>query len=1493
MAIDPVTGRVTWTPTTGQLGAHPVTLVVSDGHGGSTSQSWSITVTDVPVNAPPVVVSVPDLEAVLGQPWSYPAHAVDPEGDAVTYGLVSPPAGMAINPNTGLASWTPGSTGAFTVALRASDPLGAFGAQVFTLAVVPQNAAPVITTTPPAAHTIVGGIYQYDVDATDADGHELTYSIIPAPSGMTIHPQTGFISWSPHVAQATSHGVTVRVRDGFGGTATQSFSVVVDPDLVPPAVNLALSSAQAAINAQARVCVEASDDVGVVERTLLVGGAPEALDLIGCAILSRPQPATLVLRGEARDAAGNVGSSEATLTIVDPSNGTAPRVTLIAPAAESVLTAPTDIVATIADDTPAFLTWEVSIAPPGSTSFTVIGSGNGTVTAGAVASLDTTLLANGTYRVRIVGADGAQTGGVEFNAHVSGNLKLGQFEISFNDLIVPLAGIPIVVRRSYSTLETATVGDFGAGWRLSLPADVTDSAAEVEADGGFLTLMGNEPFTRSTRVYVTRPDGKRVGFTFDPNPGFQVTASVEFTADPGVTDTLRPSGTSTVWDFGGRFFDFIIPYNPSTYVLTTREGIKYTIDESEGLQRIEDAQGNTITVTRAGLVSSTGVSIDFQRDAAGRITRIVQPDADPNDAIPPGELEYDYDAAGNLIEFRAPLDHPIQYFYENGSFPHYLTRMEDSLGRPVLRNVFDAEGRLIGQCGPDGNIVTLEGCSAFDHDAAARLQTVVNPRGYRTDYLLDARGNVLEQRRFSDAVTFQRWLLTYDAQDRLTSRTDPGGSTWAYTYDTGGNRLTQTDPAGRTWTNTFGSCDEVTRMCDPLGTCHTMTYDARCNLLTVTGPAGVTEFTYDSRGLRSTVREPNGNVSLFQYDARGRLSGYTDSSGNSATIVNNALGDLVSVTDRNGRTTSWQYDAGRNVVSETWDTVPPTVIQFTYDDTGRVAAATDGASALSYTYRNDGLLSGVDNAGTAGAPHVALTHEYDLNGNLTATVDSLGGRTEYEYDFRDRLAVLRQGGTGVAPKRLEKIYDDLTGDTVVRRFSDLAGMSPLVNTEYDMPYSDCRGLTRAIRHRLASDNSVIHDIDLVRDDIGRVVQVDDAEGTHGYSYDGARRLLGADHPSGGPQPDESYSYDGSGNRLGSHLSAGNDYAYMQPACSTGECGNQLLEDDGFLYQYDAEGNLLRRTDKATNGYEIFAYDHRNRLTAWGRFDALDAPLDTATYAYDLANRRIRATEEGIARHFVYDGQNPILVFDAAMSLERRRLYARPADFIQAEEVAGSVRWFLTDQVGTVRDVVDGVGAVLDHYVYDSFGSLMSESSPGFGNELRFTAREFSDLTGLGYFRARTYEPALGRFLGQDPRLPFGYDYALGDPLAFTDPSGTTAAVEYACLAKFGASASLEVVHLFYGYVLPVVFDRALSGQDVGSPWINLFQNWAAWSRLTGEFASDASDLIDGPCAVSAGDYLDGSVAFTYFDIPSGPCDLLELPHLLGVLCGKIYDGVTE
>ena len=130
------------------------------------------------------------------------------------------------------------------------------------------------------------------------------------------------------------------------------------------------------------------------------------------------------------------------------------------------------------------------------------------------------------------------------------------------------------------------------------------------------------------------------------------------------------------------------------------------------------------------------------------------------------------------------------------------------------------------------------------------------------------------------------------------------------------------------------------------------------------------------------------------------------------------------------------------------------------------------------------------------------------------------------------------------------------------------------------------------------------------------------------------------------------------------------------------------------------------------------------------------------------------------------------------TLTTRRLYLDAIDAIVARiaTTGGIVAWYLTDRLGSVRDLTDTTGAVQDTITYDGFGNVLSETNPSFGDRYKFTAREFDSATGLQYNRARYYDPTIGRWTSQDP-LGFDggdanlYRYVKNTPTRSTDPTG--------------------------------------------------------------------------------------------------------------------------
>ncbi len=99
---------------------------------------------------------------------------------------------------------------------------------------------------------------------------------------------------------------------------------------------------------------------------------------------------------------------------------------------------------------------------------------------------------------------------------------------------------------------------------------------------------------------------------------------------------------------------------------------------------------------------------------------------------------------------------------------------------------------------------------------------------------------------------------------------------------------------------------------------------------------------------------------------------------------------------------------------------------------------------------------------------------------------------------------------------------------------------------------------------------------------------------------------------------------------------------------------------------------------------------------------------------------------------------------------------------------------MKDGLGSITSLTDNTETVVNTYEYDAFGNVVSQKE-SVVNPYGYTGRILDSESGLMYYRARYYDPEVGRFITADPKS-FGrglnlYVYVLNNPVNFVDPSG--------------------------------------------------------------------------------------------------------------------------
>ena len=214
LSIDTLSGELSTstTPTNAEVGNYTFTVRVDDGYSYS-DQAFTLTVDNV----------APAITSVAGTTFTedagvqtFDVNSTD-EGQGSTYSLVGAPTGVTIDGTTGVMSADPTNAlvGTHTFTVRVNDGTVDVD-QNFTLTV--DNVAPDITTADTAHVTEDGGIQYVDVDSDD-EGIGATYSLIGAPTWVTIDATSGVISVdSPTNDDVGDHAFTVRADDGHSVT---------------------------------------------------------------------------------------------------------------------------------------------------------------------------------------------------------------------------------------------------------------------------------------------------------------------------------------------------------------------------------------------------------------------------------------------------------------------------------------------------------------------------------------------------------------------------------------------------------------------------------------------------------------------------------------------------------------------------------------------------------------------------------------------------------------------------------------------------------------------------------------------------------------------------------------------------------------------------------------------------------------------------------------------------------------------------------------------------------------------------------------------------------------------------------------------------------------------------------------------------------------------------------------------------------------------------
>lgn len=788
-----------------------------------------------------------------------------------------------------------------------------------------------------------------------------------------------------------------------------------------------------------------------------------------------------------------------------------------------------------------------------------------------------------------------------------------------------------------------------------------------------------------------------------------------------ITDALNHTRSYTYDNLGNRLTEtdatgtVTYTYNQFGQVLTRT-------DQMSGVTtNTFDSNGNLLT-SKDALNNTTA----FTHDSRGQLLTITN----ARNKV----TTFSWNTSGQLTQIQDALNHNTNFVYDARA---RLTALTNALNQTTSRE-YDPAGRLKKIIYPDANFVQ------YTYDLAGRRTKVKDPRGNETNFAYD---NAYRLTSVTDALSDVS-SYAYDLMSNVTSASDPLGRVTNFEYDDFNRLKKMIYPAATVGATrleeliTYDSGGNVTKRTDTAGRDTSYLYDSVDRMIQITDPAlQITKFRYNARSQRVAIIDALNQTYSFVYDALGHLTQSTRGSA-SMSYAYDAVGNPIQRTDFNGAITNYSYDDLNRLTEIFYPN--STSAGYEYDALSRLTSASNENGTVAFSYDNRGRVSS-----TTDVWGQTLGFGYDANGNRTSL--SLGGASQatYEYDELNRLKKITDNGA---------LHVDYAYDAGSRLIS---GTLPNgVSTSYAFD-----GLSRLTQLRDVKGLAEIASREFQYNTASQITQLTDPEGVHVYGYDNVDRLTSASH-SNEETPAESYGYDAVGNRTSTGLDT-YDYDPFNRLISAGSTGYFAN------YSHDANGNILSKSLSSVS--QTYSYDFENRLTSAQVSVAGGPPTQTTVvYKYDALGRRIeRSPGNGGTTRFVYDGDDVVEDLDSSGAVTTRYLNGPGIDnkLRQQNVQTGATHYFVTDHLGSTRSLTDTSGNVVEQLSYDSFGNSVGSATTRYD----YTGRERDDVTGLLYFRARFYDPAVGRFTSEDPIGFAGginqYSYVGGNPISFIDSLG--------------------------------------------------------------------------------------------------------------------------
>ena len=988
------------------------------------------------------------------------------------------------------------------------------------------------------------------------------------------------------------------------------------------------------------------------------------------------------------------------------------------------------------------------------------------------------------------------------------NVGSGDALLTTSDITIPEIGSSLTLGTSYNSLLVGSgvpQGAEGYGWRQREGIDVQLYPASSDNSVTFVGEDGTAgKFTPSTGNTYNNPAVFHASLLSSPTSGscsgsaysltwHQTGELMCFNSSGVITSEVDRNGNTTAYSYCGCGQESKITYTPKGASSPTRTvTASYTGSYLSGLSESGGATGtknitytvNSSTGNLTSMKQADGLTISFGYDSSHNLTSV-------------------QNYAGNSTSLQYNSAHQVTSVTQQTATGSATTRFDY-----VSLTETQVADPNTNQSSPVPSVPNV----TYTITASTSLVTQTVDQGGNTQgaqYNIDA--NSLTQA--TGAITGEKTQNTYtNGGESILNSKSPTGATASWTYNNTG-----TYP---------GAAYLATGSTDAQNHASTYTYDGAGNLQQTQNALPATAVVHhNSDGTPSYSTAPAGGQTNYAYtDGNHELNKITPPSGGSLlpiTITYDGFGRVATVSN-SVNTVTYTYDLADRITQAAYTGGPKQLtVNYTYDGAGnmKTQAAPSGTTTWTYDGRNL-VLTRVDTAGGG-----TLSYGYDLDGNLTTAKD-VGGTASYTYNNLNQLTQLKDPANNLWQfaydtdgRRTDTWFDTNSGNTtwagkMVTHY-DLSGrISQIVayentyaTTVFNTTY--CYTLTVSGTPCSGADTDLVQSA--TNNVTGSISQ---------YGYDTGNRLKTATNVTG---KNFSYGYDSNGN-LTSGAFAGS---------LTYNADNQISSSG---YHYDGGGNMT-----ADNANGTLTYNDAGQMVAASNADGVGT--ENFTYAGPGQDQLL---SDGTATGITYGlsgqgGQAWIQSYTPTISGTPNYVLHDQQGTPLGYEHNGHMYFFVTDNLGSVVDLIYTTGATSATYNWDPYGHLISQSGGEENyNLIRYTGglADMAYSTGTGipgtddtHLGSRWLNPELGAFMQPDPVTQLNdpananaYPYAADSPTNYIDPTGQNSCgssiVEYAEVGG-GFLAGTEGVEIGAGVAVGeeaagILAGAAISGGILGA-----------------------------------------------------------------------------